>query len=411
MRLLKENWIQLLKDRRKQMKIVDIKTFSVDANWRNLTFVKIYTDLGITGVGECTLETRDKSIVASIEDYKRYVIGQDPNNIEKIWNTIYRDGYWGTGPVDMTALSGIEQALWDIVGKKYNAPIYQLLGGKVRDKLKVYANGWYFGLTTPEEHADKVGELIEKGFQAFKWDPFRIASREISHEDLEYAIECVAAVRKVAGTKVDLLIEGHGRFNVRNAILTAKALEPFNPFFFEEPIPQDNYSALKKVSDKINISVAAGERCYSLYQYQQLLSYQAVDTIQPDLSHSGGILSLKKIGAMAETHYVGVAPHNASGPVHTAATMQVDITLNNFVIQEIFPCDVEKCPWINNIVDYPLLPVDGYMSLSDRPGLGLDIVEEEIIKYPPSDKPVYSLYSNDSFLLTGQGVTNDSSSW
>lgn len=393
------------------MKIIDIQCFIVDANWRNLIFVKLYTDVGITGVGECTLETRDKSVMATIEDFKRYVIGQDPNDIEKIWNTIYRDGYWGTGPVDMTALSGIEQALWDIVGKKYKTPVYQLLGGKVRNKLKVYANGWYFGLTTPQEHAEKVGQLIEKGFQAFKWDPFRIASREISHEDLEYAIECVAAVRKVAGPKVDLLIEGHGRFNVGTAIKTAKALEPFHPFFYEEPIPPDNYEALKKVADHVNIPLAVGERCYSLYHYRDLLSRQAVEIIQPDLSHSGGILSLKKIAAMAETHYVGVAPHNASGPVHTASTMQVDITLNNFVIQEYFPCDVEKCPWIDTIVDNPLIPIDGFVTLSDRPGIGLDIVEEVIKQHPPKEGPVYSLFSKDSFLLTGSGATEDSSVW
>lgn len=391
------------------MKITDIKTFCVDGNWRNLVFVKVYTDAGITGVGECTLETRDRSVMATVEDYKRYVIGQDPNNIEKIWNTIYRDGYWGTGPVDMSALSGIEMALWDIVGKKYGAPVHKLLGGAVRDKVKVYANGWYFGLTTPEEHAEKVGELMETGFQAFKWDPFRIASREISHEDLDYAIECVAAVRKAAGPKVDLLIEGHGRFNVRNAILTAKALAQFNPLFYEEPIPQDNYHALKKVADQSGVSIAAGERCYSIYQYRELLSHQAVDTIQPDLSHSGGILSLKKIAAMAETHYVAVAPHNASGPVHTAATMQVDLTLNNLLIQEFFPCDDEKCPWIHTIVDHPLKPVDGYVTLSDRPGLGLDIVEDVIAAHPPKERPVYSLYSEDSFLLTGVGATEDQS--
>jgi len=391
------------------MKVTDIRTYCVDANWRNLVFVKVFTDAGLTGVGECTLETRDRSVMATVADLSRYVPGQDPNNIEKIWNTMYRDGYWGTGPVDMSAMSAIEQALWDIVGKKYKTPVYNLLGGKVRDKVKVYANGWYFGLKTIEEHAEKVGELVEKGFRAFKWDPFRISGRDISHEDLEYAVECIAAVRKAAGPKVDLLIEGHGRFNVHSAVKVAKAMEPFNIFFFEEPIPQDNYQALKKVADAVNVPLAGGERCYSYYHFRDLLAAQALDIVQPDLSHSGGILSLKKIAAMAETWYVGVAPHNASGPVHTAATVQVDATLNNFVIQECFPCDVEKCPWLHTIVDHPPVPVDGCITLSDRPGLGLDIDEEEIRKHPPQNRPVYSLYSPDSFLLTGVGATNDES--
>jgi galactonate dehydratase len=393
------------------MKVIDVQTFCVDANWRNLVFVKLTTDTGLTGVGECTLETRDRSVMATVSDLSRYVLGQDPNQVEKIWNTMYRDGYWGTGPVDMSAISAIEQALWDIIGKKYGTPVYNLLGGKVRDKVKVYANGWYFGLTSIEQHVEKVGELIEKGYRAFKWDPFKIASREISHEDLDYAVECVAAVRKTAGPKVDLLIEGHGRFNVRNAIRIAKAMEPFDPFFIEEPIPQDNYDALKKVAEAVNVPLAAGERCYSYYHYRDLRATQALDIIQPDLSHSGGILSLKKIAAMAETWYVGVAPHNASGPVHTAANLQVDATLTNFVIQEYFPCDVERCPWMHTIVDNPPIPVDGYITLADRPGLGIELNEEEIAKHPPEERAVYSLYSEDSFLLTGVGATSDKSAF
>ncbi|MBO8173335.1 MAG: galactonate dehydratase [Bacillaceae bacterium] len=391
------------------MKVTEIETFAVDGNWRELVFVKITTDEGITGVGECTLETRRHAVEAAIQDMQRYVLGQDPFQIEKIWNTMYRDGYWGTGPIAMTAISAIDQALWDIVGKKLKTPVYQLLGGKMREKLKVYANGWYFGLTTVEQHVEKVGQLVEKGFRAFKWDPFRISGREISREDFDYAIECVAKIREKVGPSVELLIEGHGRFNTRNAVRISRALEPYDPFFFEEPLPPDNFDALKRVADQVNIPLAAGERIYSYYHYRDFLSKQAVHIIQPDLSHCGGITALKKIAAMAETWYVGVCPHNASSPVHTVATAHVDLNMVNFVMQEIFPLDHEKCPWIKDIVDHPPVPKDGYIQLSNRPGLGIELNEDVIKKHPPKDRPVYSLYSKDSFLLTGVGETHDSS--
>ena len=361
------------------MKVIDVKTFVVDCFRTNFCFVKVYTDEGITGVGEATLEYKEKALVGAVEHIKEYLVGKNPLEIEKHYQTIYRDAYWRGGPVLMSALSAVEMALWDILGKSLNVPVYQLLGGKVNDKVRIYVNGWFSGAKTPQEFAKKAKEAVSRGVTAMKWDPFGKSFMEISNKDLNTAIECVGMVRDAVGKDVDLLIEGHGRFNVVTGIKIAKELEQFNPMFFEEPVPPDNLEALKAVRDKSPVPISAGERLYTLRSFKDLFEMRAADFIQPDISHAGGIMELKKIAATADAYYIPFAPHNPSGPVANAATLQIAACCSNFSILEIMYSDVDyRKKLTNEQLEYQ----DGYMKISDKPGLGIEINEEECLKHP-----------------------------
>jgi len=363
------------------MKITDIKTFVVDCFRTNWSFVKVYTDEGITGVGEATLEYKEKSLVGAVEHIKEALVGKDPRQIEKIYHDTYRDSYWRCGPVLMSALSAVEMALWDILGKSLGVPVYQLLGGKVHDKVRIYVNGWFAGAKTPEQFGEKAKIAVQRGVTAMKWDPFGKSYLEISNKDLDTALKCVAAVREAAGPDVDLLIEGHGRFNVPTGIKIAKELEQFKPMWFEEPTPPDNLEALKAVRDKSPVPISAGERLYNLRQYKDLFEMRAADYIQPDISHAGGMMELKKIAAVADAYYIPFAPHNPSGPVANAATLQLAACCTNFSILEIMYSDV---PWRADVTNEQLTYADGYIDIPDKPGLGIEIDEEACLAHPYS---------------------------
>jgi galactonate dehydratase len=328
------------------MKVTDIKTFAVDCFRTNWVFVKVYTDEGIDGVGEATLEYKEKALVGAVEHIKEYLVGKNPLDIEKHWHNIYRDAYWRGGAVLMSALSAVEMALWDILGKHLNVPVYQLLGGKVNDKVRIYVNGWFAGAKEPEEFGEKAKIAVQRGVTAMKWDPFGKNYLNISNADLDKALRCVAAVRDAVGDEVDLLIEGHGRFNIPTGIKIAKELEQFKPMFFEEPVPPDNLDALKAVKDKSPVAISAGERLYTRWDYKPMFDKMAADYIQPDISHAGGIMELKKIAAEAECRYIPFAPHNPSGPVANAATLQLAAACPNFCILEIMYSDV---PWRKDV--------------------------------------------------------------
>lgn len=361
------------------MKITDIKTFLVDCFRTNWAFVKVYTDEGVTGVGEATLEYKEKSLVGAVEHIKEAIVGKDPTNIERIAHDLYRDSYWRNGPVLMSAISAVEMALWDILGKSLNVPVYKLLGGKTMDKVRIYVNGWFAGAKTPEEFGQKAAIAVKRGITAMKWDPFGKSYLEISNKDLDTALKCIQAVREAAGDGVDLLIEGHGRFNVPTGIKIAKELEQFKPMWFEEPVPPDNLEALKAVRDKSPVAISAGERLYNLKQFKELFEMRAADYIQPDVSHAGGIMELKKIAAMADTYYIPFAPHNPSGPVACAASLQLAACTTNFSILEIMYSDV---PWRKDVTNESLHYEDGYIDIPERPGLGIEINEEECLKHP-----------------------------
>lgn len=361
------------------MKITDIKAFTVDCFRTNWIFVKVYTDEGITGIGEGTLEYKEKAFLGALGHIEEYLLGENPLDIERHWYRIYRDAYWRGGPVLMSALSAVEMALWDILGKSLNTPVWQMLGGKVNDKVRIYVNGWFSGAREPGEFGDKARIAVERGVTAMKWDPFGKSYLQISNGDLDKALNCVAAVREAVGNHVDLLIEGHGRFDVPTGIRIAKELEPFKPMFFEEPVPPDNLEALKEVREKSPVAISAGERLYSRWDYRKLFDMRAADYIQPDISHAGGIMELKKIAAEAESRYIPFAPHNPSGPVANAATLQLAATCPNFCILEIMYSDVE---WRKDVVNEQLEYKDGYITIPDKPGLGIEINEEECLKHP-----------------------------
>ncbi len=361
------------------MKVTDIKVFTVDCFRTNWVFVKVYTDDGIDGVGEATLEYKEKALIGAVEHIKEYLVGKNPLDIEKHWHCIYRDAYWRGGAVLMSALSAVETALWDILGKKLNVPVYRLLGGKVNDRVRIYVNGWFARAKTPKEFGEKAKEAAARGVTAMKWDPFGKSYMDISNKDLNTALECISEVRSAVGDETDLLIEGHGRFNIAAGIKIAKELEQFKPMFFEEPVPPDNLDALKAVRDKSPVAIAAGERLYTRWDYKRMFDLMAADFIQPDISHAGGIMELKKLAAEAECRYIPFAPHNPSGPVANAATLQLAATCPNFSVLEIMYSDVE---WRSDIVNEQLEYKDGYMKIPDKPGLGIEINEEECAKHP-----------------------------
>lgn len=341
--------------------------------------MKVYTDEGIEGVGEATLEYKEKALLGAVEHIKEYLVGQDPRDVERHYHDIYRDAYWRGGAVLMSALSAVETALWDILGKSLNVPVYRLLGGKIRDKVRIYVNGWFAGAKTPQEFAEKAKIAVQRGVTAMKWDPFGKNYLEISNKDLNTALECVGAVRDAVGGEVDLLIEGHGRFNVPTGIKIAKQLEQFGIMFFEEPVPPDNLEALKAVRDKSPVAISAGERLYTRQAFRELFEKRAADYIQPDISHAGGIMELKKIAAIAESCYIPFAPHNPSGPVANAATLQLAACVPNFSILEIMYSDVD---WRKDVTNEALEYSDGYISIPDKPGIGIEINEEECLKHP-----------------------------
>jgi galactonate dehydratase len=285
----------------------------------------------------------------------------------------------------MSALSAVEMAMWDISAKELGVPVYRLLGGKCHDRVKAYANAWFAGAKTPEAFAEKAKAAVARGFQALKWDPFGNAYQNLSTKELDDALAVVGAVRDAVGNAVDLLIEGHGRFNVPTARTIARELEPFRPLFFEEPVPPDNLEALADVRAKSPIPIAAGERLYHRNQFRELFERRAADIIQPDVSHTGGLGECKKIAAMAETYQLPFAPHNPSGPVAHAATLQLAACTPNFYLLETMATDI---PWRKDLTTESLVFKDGFFEISPRPGLGLELCEEAFAEHPYQPRPL-----------------------
>jgi galactonate dehydratase len=360
------------------MKVTEVKSLICDAFRTNWVFTKVITDSGIYGVGEATLEQNELAVAKSIEEVGACLIGKDPHEIETFWHQTYRDCYFQGGPVITSAIAAIEMALWDIKGKDLGVPVYQLLGGKVRDSIPCYANGWFSPAKTPQEFAVKAKKAVELGYTGLKWDPFGSAWQTLDGDEFSTAIDCVAAVREAVGDKVLLLIEGHGRFNVPTAIRIGHALEPYDIHWFEEPLPPNNFEGLAEVRRSIKVAVAAGERIYSRHQFNSFLRMEAADYAQPDISHVG-LGELRKMAAMAEACHLPICPHNPSGPVANAATLQVAACTPNFYLLETMATDI---PTRKLIARENLRFENGCMSIPDAPGLGVDIDEAEIARHP-----------------------------
>lgn len=354
------------------MKITDIKTFCVFTFRTNYVFVKVETDEGISGVGEGTLEYKEHALLGALEDIRRVLIGQDPREVERICAGLYRDSYWRVGPVLQSAVSAVNIALWDIKAKRCGVPVYEMLGGRVRDSIRMYANVWFAGAKTPDEFAAAAQKAAAMGITALKWDPFGKAYLTMTHEEFTQAMTTVEAVRGAVGSGVDLLIEGHGRFDIATGIKAARALAPFSPLFFEEPTPPDSLDALAEVHRRSPVPIAAGERLYSVSQFAEFAAKGCADYAQPDVSHCGGISALLKMAAIAQPHYLALAPHNPSGPVANAATLHLAASLPEFRILEICLTDVE---WRKELTDEQVVFENGCIRIPQGPGLGIEVDE------------------------------------
>jgi galactonate dehydratase len=380
------------------MRIVDINVFKVDGSWRNWVFLRIDTDSDLVGYGECTVEGREHAVEGAVKDMARRLLGRDPRRVRDLLDLVTRRGYWDAGPVVSSAAGGIEMALWDILGKSLEAPVHTLLGGRVRDSARVYSNAWYFGARTPEEFAERAAQTVASGYGALKFDPFGSAGTTISEEELAEALGRVAAVREAVGAKVGLLIEGHGRFGLHSAIRVGRALEPFDPLLFEEPVPAGDTAALRSVAEAVRVPIAAGERCYSARECKLLIDSRGVAVIQPDVIHVGGIGPLLSTASAADAAFVAFAPHNASGPIATAATLQVAALAPTLLLQEMFaPLDA---PW-RSLVALPSIEVeDGRVAIPQGPGLGVVLDEAECERHP--------FVERDLNLLEEQSILNRS---
>ncbi len=362
------------------MKITEFETFLANAGLRNYLFIRLRTDNGLTGIGEASLEWQEKTVETICHEWvKDRVLGCDPFDIEAVVGGMIRDQYQG-GATVMTAISGTEIAMWDLVGKACHQPLYRLLGGRCQARLPAYANGWYGGARTPHDYAERAREAVARGYRALKFDPFGTAWKELSEEEREAAIELVAAVREAVGPRIGLMIEFHGRLSAGSAIELIRQLEPFQPTWCEEPVAPENIELLAEVKQKTNALLSAGERLYTLADFYRLIRLRAADVVQMDLAHCGGILVGKKIAAMAAVQDLRVAPHVSIGPVALAAALHFDLSTPNFMLQEAFgEFDV---PWRDALVRgwNPLR--QGEFALTDAPGLGLDIDEAVIAQHP-----------------------------
>ncbi len=375
------------------MKITDVKTLVMGTSWRNLTFVKVETDEGLTGVSEVRMNNRTDALVAYIDGAKkRHVIGSDPFNTEDLYQRLFRDDYGRAGEIVATGISVIEIACWDIIGKALNQPVYRLLGGACRDKIKAYANGWYRVERSPEEFHAAAKRVLEKGYRALKFDPFGAGYYELSYEEKLKSVELVEAVRDAVGPEVEILVEMHGRFSPYMAIEIAAELEKYQPSWVEEPVPPDNIAALAKAAEKINLPVATGERLHNKYEYRELINLQAADILQPDITQTGGFLETKKIAAMGDMCYMTVAPHNVGGPVSTATALHFAACTTNFKIQEHFNDFSEA--WVKEAATGCPEVIDGYFSLPNGPGLGMELNEDLIAEHPYREGS-FNLFEDD----------------
>ena len=359
------------------MIITKVNTYLVRPRWG---FVEIETDEGITGWGEAVLEGHAGTVLRCVEEMEEYLLQADPSRIEDIWTTLYRAGFY-RGGIMMSAISGIDQALWDIKGKLFQVPVYELMGGACRDKMRVYS---WVGGDRPSDVGKAAREKLEEGFTAVKMNATEELQMIDSYDKIDAVLERVAAIRESCGRAFGIAIDFHGRVHKPMAKVLAKKLEEFDPMFLEEPVLCENMEAFSEIAAACNIPIATGERLYSRWDFKRLLHAGGVDIIQPDLSHAGGITEVKKIASMAEAYDVALAPHCPLGPIALAACLNVDATCYNAVIQEQsigihYNVGKSVLDYVNNREDFEF--TDGFVKLPRKPGLGVEVnkelVEEE----------------------------------
>jgi galactonate dehydratase len=362
------------------MKITRLETFLTNAGLRNYLFIRLTTDTGLTGIGEASLEWQEKTVQTVIHEWvEARVLGAHPFDLEAVIGGMIRDQYQG-GATVMTAISGVEIALWDLVGKACNQPVYKLMGGRCHEKLLAYANGWYGGAKTPKEYAKGARQVVAKGYKAMKFDPFGTAWKEMSHEEITEAEALVAAVRESVGNEIDLMVEAHGRLSAGCAVEMGRRLEKYRPAWYEEPVTPSSLELLKEVKMALPFPIAAGERLYTLQDFYRLIAMRAADVVQMDPAHCGGLLMTKKIAAMAEAQDIKVSPHCSIGPVALCAAIHVDWSTPNVMIQENF-ADYDV-PWRHELV-FGWNPVkNGEFELPEKPGLGIELNTKLCAEHP-----------------------------
>ncbi|TMR12785.1 galactonate dehydratase [Nonomuraea turkmeniaca] len=361
------------------MKLRSLTTYICDAYRTNWVFVKLQTDEGIEGWGEATLEYREHTVEAALRVLENGLTGRGLGNIQGWWQDAYRDAYWRGGPVLTSALSAIEMALWDIKGKALGVPVYDLLGGKLRSSVECYANGWFAGAKRPEEFAEKARETVEWGYRALKWDPFGSAFRTLSPSALRTAMTVVEAVAEAVDGKADIIVEAHGRFELPAATQIAGALEQIGVLWLEEPLIPGNLANYAALKERTSTPISLGERLYTRWDFREVFDRRCADVVQPDVSHVGGIWEARTIASLAELWQVSFAPHNPSGPVANAATLQLAACTPNFTYLETMATDV---PWRAEIACEDADVTNGLARIPERPGLGVQIDPDAISRYP-----------------------------
>ena len=359
------------------MQIMEVEPIALQPRW---LFVKITTDTGIVGWGEC-LGDRAETIARAVKELRRYLIGKNPMETERHWQAMYRMPFWRGGPVLNAAISGVDIALWDIRGKVLDAPVWELLGGKCRDKVRLYRG---IGGNTPDALVNSARKAVDDGFSAVKWCPVSEGVPPLTgRKGPEDAAAQVEAVRDEFGADLDILLDFHGRLSPALGIVYAKAVEPFNPFFIEEPVLPEQSDAIPRIAAMTHVPIATGERLFTKFGFKSVIANGGVAMIQPDLCICGGLTEGKKIAAMAEAYQIGLGPHNPYGPVNSAASLHLDVCSPNFVIQEFVSLG-------EGIFTEPLKHQDGYLLIPDSPGLGIEVDESAVRARPyvPVDTPL-----------------------
>lgn len=374
-----------------QRTITGVRTVAVGAGWRNYVYVLIDTNDGLTGLGEASLGGQTNAVLGMVKDLEPLLIGADPGRIEHIWQQAYRHAFWHGGVTFLSALAGVEVALWDIKGQVLGVPIHRLLGGPVRDRIRAYANGPRGD--TPEAMARSAADLVARGFTGLKMAPWDATPILAGRGHIEAGVAKVRAVREAVGPDVEIMVDAHGRLSPPVAVRAAEALAPLGLMFLEEPCRPEHAPALVRIARKSTIPIAVGERHLSRWAYPEILASRAIGVLQPDIIQTGGLGEARKIAAMAEMHFVAVAPHNPWSWVNTVASLHLDAVLPNFLIQEVI---TEPEPWKDAVVvNPPVMDADGFFALPDAPGLGITLDLDAARRFPPVEGRPPALWHED----------------